>query len=1336
MTQETRRRKWRWLRHVAWVLGAKIFLIVTGVIIFFGSGAGNPLLSRLLVSRLERMTGGKVELRALSIRWFAMRATIKGLVIHGREPAGTEPFFTAEEVQAGLRIDSFWGRRISLNELVVQQPHVHIRVEKNGTTNVPEPPRPASINKPLRDTLFELRIRRLLLADGWLLYNDTKTPITVHGGELRFGLDAGGTLEHPLYLGNLDWQTMQFTSKRYKPLPVGLTAKFTLWHDGFTLEQGVLSAGHSHLDAQAEMNGFSNPQWNFRYRGWVDLLDFRETLREPMVPTGRVDVRGEGQLAGGQFKGNGSYSGQDIALPYEIFHATGLTSRGSYRIDNGGLEVPDFLAGAFGGRVTGRVTMRFDGLKFRADTHVQDVKLAAVLPSIEHRNFPINELHWDARITADTVETWSGPFQHFEISANTVWQTPEQVAEHHQPVSAAWKFRYRYDPNVLTIDSGEFETPSSRGTIDGVLAPRNSAMNLRFETGALETHKDFIDGLRGAAPGSAEAAKQISGSVRWDGKIVGPASGPAFQGHFRGEHARYDGVFVDFLEGDMTYSPSELALEHGHGRSGDMAGDIEGTVSLTNWSFLPQNEWTAEANIEKVPAESLEQLLGLGFPVKGSLTGQFRGRGTREQPNVTGLFDLAEGRVYGLSFNRLRGQLNVSPDEARIADAELRFFPLGKESGRGAGIITGAAGYRFQDQAISADLVGAALPLENFEKLQLARFPVGGQVSFRLRANGPIRTPQGEGAFRVVDLRVGQVVVGSFDGKLTSDGRTARLELGSAMTTGEISGGYTLGLADPYPLSGKVSIKNIDLDPFLLTAFHLKEFSGHANADGDISINGSLKQPENIIVDANFSRLAMNYANVRLENTGPVHFRSTKNSLEIDPVTLRGADTNLQIAGSVQFAVRRAVGLRLNGALDLRLLSGFVPDIDARGPAQINASFEGTLDRPRITGRVRIENAFARAKDFPTGLSGIMGDVVFDATRLYFENMSAESGGGTLRLSGSVNYAESPLRYDVSVRTDRVRIRYPEGMSWLVGGSLRLTGTPTAGLLSGRVMIERVTLTQGLEVAGMLVSAKEGITSPTTSSPYLRNLQFDMEALSAPDARMEWPGAQLQADANLRVRGTWEHPILLGHIHLLSGDLYFAGNRYRVTRGDLNFSNPFRLDPVLNVEASTTIQQYEITLNFNGPASKLTLAYRSDPPLPANDIVTLLALGQTSSEATARSGGTSQSGTAGASAILSEAISSQLGGRLERLFGITRFRVDPGLAGVGSTGSEQNAAARITVEQQITRNLTITYVSNVSSTQQQVIQVEYNVDRNVSIVGLRDQNGTFGIDIKIKKRFQ
>jgi len=1333
MKRNTRHPIWSWMIHTPWVLA---ILAILSVIAFFGSGAGNPLLTRLITHRLTIMTGGRVELRALSVQWLAMRATLKGLVIHGKEPASEDPLFSAEEVQAGLRIDSIWARKVSLDELHVQKPHVHIRVDKNGTTNVPAPPRPVLSNQSTRETLFELRIRSLLLEDGWILYNDVKTPLAVKGGSLRLALEAAGTAEKPLYLGNLDWHSMQFTSKRYLPLPVSLTAKFTLWRDGFALDQGALSAGRSHLDVQAEMSSFLKPQWTFRYRGWIDLLDFRDTLREPMVPAGRVDLRGEGQWAGGRFKGSGSYTGQNIALPYDDFHATGLSSRGSYRIDDAGLEVPDFFAAAFGGSVTGRITLRFEGLQFRADTHVENTRLAGVLRSIEHPGFPIDELHWDARMTADTVETWSGPFRHFEIGVTTVWEAPDQPASGHQPVNAAWKFRYRYDPNVLAIASGEFETPSSRGSIDGVLVPRNTAINLKFEAGALETYKDFIDALAGAKPGSPEAARPISGSVRWDGKILGPSGGPTFQGHVRGERVRYDGVFLDSLDGDLTYAPTQLSLAHGHARRGEMGTDIEGTLSLTDWNFLPKNEWAADANFEKVPVEGIEQLIGWSYPVGGQLTGQFHGHGTRDNPSVTGLFDLAEGKAYGLTFNRLRGQLSVSRDETRIANAELRFFPPGKESGRGAGIITGSASYRFADQTMTADLVGAALPLENFEKLQSARFPVGGQISFKLKASGPVTSPLGEGTFRVVDLRVGQEVIGSFDCNLTSDGRTAHLLLGSAMPLGEISGGGNIGLANPYPLSGKISIKNINLDPFLQTALHLGKSGGHADADGDISLTGALAQPESIVVDASFSRLVLTYASVRLENVGPVHFRSAKESLEIDPATMRGADTNLQISGSVLFAGRRTVGLRLNGGVDLRLLSGFVPGLDARGPAEIHASVEGTLDRPRITGGVHIENASARVVDFPTGLSTIKGDLVFDATRLYFENVSAEAGGGTLHLTGSVNYAESPLRYDVSLRSDRVRIRYPVGMSWLVGGSLRLSGTPAGGVLSGRVMVERVTLTQGLEVAGMLVSAKEGITGPSTGSPFLRNLQFDVEAASAPDARMEWPGAVLQAEANLRVRGTWEHPILLGHIHILSGELHFAGNRYRVSRGDLNFANPFRLDPVLNVEATTSIQQYEITLNFNGPASKLTLAYRSDPPLPANDIITLLALGQTSSEATARSGGTTQSGTAGASAILSEAISSQLGGRLERLFGITRFRVDPGLAGVGSTGSEQNAAARITVEQQIARNLTITYVSNVSSTQQQVIQVEYNVDRNISIVGLRDQNGTFGIDIKIKKRFK
>src|SRR5256714_4372046 len=758
MTREARRRKWRWLRHVAWVLAAKIFLIflaLMGMAIFFGSGAGNPIIQRVILRRLENMTGGHAELSSLSIRWFALHIRLTGLVIHGNEPAGTEPLFAADEVQAGLRIDSFWGRKFSLSDLLIQAPRVHIRVERNGTSNVPALRGP-SRNKPAPETLFDLRIRHVELLNGWVLYNDIKTPLALEGRDLLLALDASGSAQQPVYLGTLDWQSVHFTAKRFLPLPTAISAKFTLSKNSFTLEQGVFTAGRSHLDAQAELQDFSQPKWNFRYRGWVNLLDFRETLRSPETPTGLADVRGEGSLADGQLHGTGSYSGHDIVLTYPIFRAAGLSSRGSFRMDNKGLEVPDFMAAAFGGTVKGRVTLLFDGIKFRAVTHVQDMRLAGVLPAIERIDFPVDELHWDSLIAADTIQTWSGPFEHFEISGSARWSSPNSLAPGHIPMEGDWKVRYRYDGQLLTIQSGEFDTSASRVSVSGVLTPRATDLNVHFETGALEGYRDFINAIRSTPENSPDAVRTIAGTARWDGTIIVPSGAPTFTGHVRGEAVRYEGFVFDSLEGDLTYSPDVLTFSRGHARRGTMDAAVELKLELSHWSFGPRDTWSADVNLDATPVDAVQEIFGWSYPVKGQLSGQFHGRGTRKSPTVTGLFDLASGDAYGVSFNRLRGQLDTSSDEARIANAELRLFPPEKEPSQGAGIVTGSVGYNFVSRAISVELVGASLPPANLAALQSPRFPLAGQVSFHLKASGSPMTPQGEGNFRVVDFRIGQ----------------------------------------------------------------------------------------------------------------------------------------------------------------------------------------------------------------------------------------------------------------------------------------------------------------------------------------------------------------------------------------------------------------------------------------------------------------------------------------------------------------------------------------------------------------------------------------------------
>jgi translocation and assembly module TamB len=411
-----------------------------------------------------------------------------------------------------------------------------------------------------------------------------------------------------------------------------------------------------------------------------------------------------------------------------------------------------------------------------------------------------------------------------------------------------------------------------------------------------------------------------------------------------------------------------------------------------------------------------------------------------------------------------------------------------------------------------------------------------------------------------------------------------------------------------------------------------------------------------------------------------------------------------------------------------------IPDLGAQGEAQVNVSVEGTISRPKITGRATVSGASGSYADFPAGISNVKGDFVFDRTQLLFDHVTAETGGGQLTLGGSVTYGEEgPVRYEINATTPLARIRYPAGMSWLVGGNLQLSGTSDEATLSGRIDVHRLLFAQGVDIASLFANVSENTTSAPSSSQFLRNLSFDVEGHTTPGARIEWTGAQVDVEGDFRLRGTWDRPILLGHVHLLGGQMAFRGNTFQLNRGDINFANPFRLDPVLNIEATATISQNQVTINFSGPASRLTLSYRSDPPLPDSDIIALLALGSTGEESALRSQA-SGSQNYGATALLSEAISSGLGGSVERLFGVTNFRVDPFLAG---TTTESNAAARITVQKQVGRDLTITYSSNAATTNQyQLIQVEYAVKRDLSIVFLRDINGTYGCDIKFVRHLK
>jgi translocation and assembly module TamB len=1289
--------------------------------IIFWEGFSQGWLRHDVVSEIELTTGTRVELKGFHFHAWTMRVEMDGLTLHGLEDKNAPPLFHADRVNASIRIVSFFGRKIALDELIVEKPRVAVRVEKDGRSNLPVPkPRPS--DRPWRETLFSLQIGRLDLRDGIVNYNDRRTPLAVAGKELEFTLRYAAPAAGPdAYIGNLSWKQVDLTQGRDMALRFDLSTKFTLHRDAFELDELICKLPHSELNLRAELPSFAKADWNLHYRGRLSLEDVRTIYHASGTPDGIADFSGQARYASGDWTGSGHYAGHDIRLPYEWFHAGGMETWGDYQIAKQRMVVPNLGVRALGGSVDGRLEMDFRNLAFRTETKLRGDNLADIFAALDNKDFPVHTLHWVGAVNVDSVNTWEKNFRHFR-SVGHCWWTPTEIpAAGMIPASANIEYDYSQDKLGVALQPSEISMPNSKLNFEGTLGALDSAVELKLSADNLVEWDDFINILRGAD----EAPVRTAGKITWRGRILGPLGGPTFAGHLHATQAEYDKLYWDEIDGDLDYSPDDFRLTKTMVKRGGTSAELALLLRLDGaWSFIPSSPWTLDARSDHAPTNDLQALFGTNYPATGLLSGDFHGSGTRESPAFDANFVLDDIETRGIQLDRLSGQLHLEHDEFKLSNAELR---------RGGGVVAGNILYRPAEQQAIFDFKGTGLEIGKIKALQNGALPVTGQLDFDLRGSGPLLAPMAQGNARLTGLKTGPDLQGNLSGVLNSDGKNLHISLSSDLPHGKLNGDVTIGLAGDEPITGKLTAEQIDMDTFIIAGLHLRQLTGHSSVDGLFTISGALRQPDTIEIAADISQISFNYDLVQLQNDGPIRFTYKRNELRIDQARLHGTNTDLSLSGSARFDRDRPLHFTLLGSVNLRILAGMLPDFETQGAADLNVDVEGTMSRPRITGRASVHDASAHYADFPVGLSHLNGDIVFDISRLLFDHVTAEAGGGQLTLSGNVSYGDGPLRYQVTATTPLVRIRYPVGMSWLAGGTIELSGTSDAALLSGRIQVQRVLFAEGVDIASLFATSSETAPDTTSTSPFLRNLSFDVEGQTSPGARIEWASAHVEMEGDVRLRGSWDHPVLLGHVHLLGGEMAFRGNTFQLTRGDINFANPFRLDPLLNVEATSNISQYQVTIDFSGAASRLALNYRSDPPLPDSDIIALLALGNTGEESALRSQGAG-SQNYGATALLSEAISSGLGGRIEHLFGISNFRVDPFLAG---TTTESNAAARVTIQKQVTKDLSVTYSTNAATTNQyQLIQVEYAVKRDLSIVFLRDINGTYGFDIKFVKHFK
>jgi translocation and assembly module TamB len=145
----------------------------------------------------------------------------------------------------------------------------------------------------------------------------------------------------------------------------------------------------------------------------------------------------------------------------------------------------------------------------------------------------------------------------------------------------------------------------------------------------------------------------------------------------------------------------------------------------------------------------------------------------------------------------------------------------------------------------------------------------------------------------------------------------------------------------------------------------------------------------------------------------------------------------------------------------------------------------------------------------------------------------------------------------------------------------------------------------------------------------------------------------------------------------------------------------------------------------------LQLSYRSDPPLTFEQIVQLLATNTTPADpniAAQQPPAPQQSFTQmGESAVLGQAVADPLASRVQRVFGLSQFKIDPSFS-----GSNGQPSARVTLQQKIANNITFTYITDVTQTNSEIVRIEWDLTPKFSAVGLRDFNGNVSIEVFYK----
>jgi len=802
------------------------------------------------------------------------------------------------------------------------------------------------------------------------------------------------------------------------------------------------------------------------------------------------------------------------------------------------------------------------------------------------------------------------------------------------------------------------------------------------------------------------------------------------QGHLNGR-IKIDGTMQDpVVDLDLSESPlgwKELEC-HAQGKARWAQGRLtipklrlfKGESDLflkgsAQWRDVSSGQWLTDPRID---AELKTDALDLG-DFQENYSGVIR-----LQADVSGPLSRIQGSFFLESTDLDLGvqKLDALRLEGSLAENAIQVDNLTLALGPGQE-IRGRGWYNF-DQRLEMTLKGEGIGLAHIAALQQA-YPVDGKLNLNIRAGGSIPKLDLSADLVVVEPRIDDQPLDDFHLRLGI--REHQLDLDADLNFKV----KARGRLDSGDFNLLASFNQSDLTPYL-ALWGGSQWAGQLS--GDLQAVGNWQQPKKIRANAALLDAALSYQTVPLISADRLDFKMQDGVLDLPGTRFQVMqDGHLTVKASGQIDGRLTA--EADGRLPLAALAPFTDKVaDATGDVQINAQAGGTFSEMQWHADLNLAEIGFALPGSTQSIQDLNGHLIVSPQALKVESLNGTMDGGSFSLDGQVQLkAFQPAQGDLNFKARALPIQWPGTLDLVVNGDLNLKGQGRSAELSGDLVLVEGTYYKDvkLNLLSAFTQTQRGQSVPSTYTPpqWMEAVGLGVTIGYLNPFLVDNNLASLQVVPDLKVGGTLARPVLRGRAEVSEGEVIFRRKSFAVKRGVVDFVNPHKIEPTLDIMSETKIRQWLVSLNVSGTPDQLAFTLSSDPPEADNDILSLILLGRTNSELIQGEGGSTQTTTQ----MLAALVATAWGEDVRKTTGMDILEVETGAL----DDEDSQDRVQITVGKKLSRRLTLKYAveSNNGEMVQRAIS-EYRFSEHVLASGFQDSKGDYGGELLFRIEFQ